>query len=109
MEHLRKPLVDLRMDLTLLNDTMVLLCLHRDFALTIIQVSNIQVISEKIRQREEVSCRRRVLESSIACMERLSDVEVVLAAMASPAVPSDNSEKWSSGQIKSRRDFIRSV
>jgi hypothetical protein len=95
VEHLRKPLVDLRMDLTLLNDTMV---------------SNIHVVSEKIRQREEVSRRRRVLESSIACMERLSDVEVVLSTMTGSGPSAswlDTSEDRGPGRVKSRRDLIR--
>jgi hypothetical protein len=63
VEHLRKPLLELRMDLTLLHDTIV---------------SNIHAISGKIEQRREVSMKKQLLESSLACMKQLSNVEDVL-------------------------------
>jgi hypothetical protein len=40
VEQIRKPLIDLRKDLTILNDTMV---------------SNVQAIREKLIQKEEVT------------------------------------------------------
>jgi len=90
VDHLRKPLVDLRMDLTMLNDTMV---------------SNIQALKAKMQQREEVSNRRRMLESSLACMAKLSDVDVVLGQISSTSeIVNTNS---SASRTRSRKDLSR--
>jgi hypothetical protein len=63
VEHLRKPLVDLRLDLANLHDGMV---------------ASMRTIEDKLRHREEVVSRRRTLEAMMACMEKLDLAEEIV-------------------------------
>ena len=64
-----------------------------------------------MQQREEVARRRHVLESSIVCMEKLSDVDLVLAAMTSARKSGDGAKGVVAGKeklkVRCRRDFVR--
>jgi len=62
-EHLRKPLVDLRMDLASLHDG-----LH----------ASIRAIESKLNHRAAISNKRRLLEASLLCMSQLDLVEKVV-------------------------------
>jgi hypothetical protein len=88
VEYLRKPLIELRMDLTLLHDTMV---------------SNLHAISAKLRERREVSSRRKLLESSLACMTKLTNVEDVLNLKHNPSSSSSSSSPPPSSLTTARR------
>ena len=104
VEHLRKPLVDLRLDLANLHDGMVsrydiLTTSHPceqdvfDFiyptihtlshiqillTTTMTIVSSMRTIEDKLQNREEVVSRRRMLEAMLACMEKLDLAEEVV-------------------------------
>ena len=102
VDHLRKPLIELRMDLTVLHDTMV---------------SNLHAISAKIQQRREIANRRRLVQSSLACMTKLTSVEEVLnikdSSSSNEAVTRSNSidkNKYAHSRPKlSRRALMNSA
>lgn len=89
-EHLRKPLVDLRLDLSALHDGMV---------------SSMQTIEEKLKNREDVVTKRRILEATLACMEKLDTAEQIVLNVQQQ----DTSIKDGiSGKYLSRRGLLKS-
>lgn len=63
VEHLRKPLEDLRFDVAALHDSMN---------------ASLHTIEDKLRHRAEVVGKRRLLEATLACLEKLDVAEEIV-------------------------------
>jgi len=95
VDHLRQPLVDLRMSLSALFDGMV---------------ASKQAIQEKFRHKAEIGNRRRLLEASLLCLSQLELAEEIL----NTSVPSQPSEAAAGapdaiGSGKKRRELMRAL
>jgi hypothetical protein len=92
-EHLRKPLVDLRLDLSALHDGMV---------------SSMQTIEEKLKNREDVVTKRRILEATLACMEKLDTAEQIVLNVQQQDNRAPSSGEGVSSKHLSRRGLLKS-
>lgn len=95
VDHLRQPLVDLRMSLSALFDGMV---------------ASKQAIQEKFRHKAEIGNRRRLLESSLLCLSQVELAEEVLNTnIPTQILESDTGPDFinASGSGKRRRELMR--
>ena len=93
VEHLRKPLVDLRLDLANLHDGMV---------------ASMRTIEDKLRHREEVVSRRRTLEAMMACMEKL-DLAEEIVLLPNQGGGGSGAAGGGAARGPKRRDLLRCV
>lgn len=87
VEHLRKPLVDLRLDLSTLHDGML---------------ASMETIQDKLKRKTEVSNKRFILESTLECFEKLQLAEEIVENSTQNITDLPSREKK-----LSRRDLLR--
>eukprot|EP01041_Mallomonas_annulata_P005055 gene5055-10123_t len=94
VDHLRKPLSDLRVDL---------LALHHGM------VSSMQAIQDKLSNKIEITSRRKHLEASLACIEKLDIVEDIIGNVSSIDPTTSTSTSYPHKIRSKRRQLIRAA
>jgi len=96
VDHLRKPLLDLRIDLEVLRDNLV---------------ASTSAIHDKLRVRSEISIRKQLIEHSLIAMSELDIIETIIeqpVGKSEEVIVVDNDSSNSNKKL-SRRDLLQQL
>jgi len=94
VDHLRKPLLDLRIDLEVLRDNLV---------------ASTSAIQDKLRVRSEISIKKKLIENSLIAMTELDIIETIIEQPINTIEKSDKLENDNINKKLSRRDLLQKI